>query len=40
MKQQNNKVLSLENIHLAYGTKEILKGISLNAYKSNVISIL
>lgn len=40
MKQQNNQVLSLKNIHLAYGSKEILKGISLNAYKSNIISIL
>lgn len=33
-------VLSLHDIHLAYGFKEVLKGISLNAYSSDVIAIL
>ena len=40
MKQKDSRVLSLENIHLAYSGKEVLKGISLSAYRSDVISIL
>ena len=40
MKRQDLRVLSLNNIHLSYGDKEVLKGVSLDAYRSDVISIL
>jgi len=37
-----NKVeaISVENLHKSFGSMEVLKGISLKAYKGDVISIL
>lgn len=40
MNSANHRILSLRDMHLAYDNTEVLKGISLDAYKSNIISVL
>lgn len=40
MSTQNQSALSVSNIHKAFGSTQVLKGISLDAHKGDVISIL
>ena len=40
MTQQNTPVIEIRDLHKAYGSLEVLKGISLSAHKGDVISLI